>query len=116
MAGASTPSRSEARRRTPRRRSPRASTWADLRFYVSDGLLLVRPSKGTVWEPPLAMPHRLDRRTTMDEQCRKQQNKEMLVRIDKTIRPGVAAVISDLERQGQRPLIDKGVWRSPAEQ
>ena len=52
----------------------------------------------------------------MNEARRKQQNKDMLLRIDKTIRPAVAAVIADLERQGQRPLIDRGVWRSPAEQ
>lgn len=52
----------------------------------------------------------------MIEQRRKQQNKDMLLKIDKSIRPAVAAVIADLEQQGQRPLIDKGVWRSPAEQ
>jgi hypothetical protein len=40
----------------------------------------------------------------------------MLLRIDKTIRPAVDAVVRDLERQGQRPLIDAGVWRSPADQ
>ena len=52
----------------------------------------------------------------MNEQRRRQQNKDMLLKIDKSIRPAVAAVIADLEHQGERPLIDTGVWRSPAEQ
>jgi hypothetical protein len=52
----------------------------------------------------------------MNEERRKQQNNDMLLKIDKTIRPAVKAVLADLEKQGQRPLIDRGVWRSPAEQ
>ena len=34
----------------------------------------------------------------MNEARRKQQNKDMLLRIDKTIRPAVTWVIADLER------------------
>jgi hypothetical protein len=52
----------------------------------------------------------------MNEERRKKQNHDMLAKVDKTIRPAVAAVLADLEKQGQRPLIDVGVWRSPQEQ
>ena len=52
----------------------------------------------------------------MNEEARKKQNREMLSRVDKSIRGAVSAVLKDLEKQGQRPLIDKGVWRSPKEQ
>jgi hypothetical protein len=52
----------------------------------------------------------------MNDERRTKQNHEMLLKIDKSIRPAVAAVLADLEKQGQRPLIDAGVWRSPAEQ
>jgi hypothetical protein len=53
---------------------------------------------------------------TMNEERRKKQNRDMVPKVDKTIRPAVAAVLPDLENQGQRRVIDVGVWRSPAEQ
>jgi hypothetical protein len=52
----------------------------------------------------------------MNDARRTKQNQDMLLKIDRSIRPAVAAVLKDLEKQGQRPLIDGGVWRSPAEQ
>jgi hypothetical protein len=50
------------------------------------------------------------------EQQRKAANAERLKLIDPSIRPKVAAVIRDLERQSLKPLIDKHVFRTPAEQ
>lgn len=53
---------------------------------------------------------------THGELVRKQDNAERLQLINPGMRPKVKAVISDLEQHGYRPLIDKGVWRSAAEQ
>lgn len=53
---------------------------------------------------------------THGELVRKQANTERLQLINPGMRPKVAAVIGDLEQHGYRPLIDKGVWRSQAEQ
>jgi hypothetical protein len=50
------------------------------------------------------------------EMRRRTANAERLTRISPAIRPKIAAVLSDLEGHGYRPLIDVGVWRSPAEQ
>jgi hypothetical protein len=49
----------------------------------------------------------------MNEEARKKQNRDMLLKVDKTIRGAVSAVLADLEKQGQRPLIHTDVWRSP---
>jgi hypothetical protein len=52
----------------------------------------------------------------MNEEQRKKQNRSMLLRVDRSIRGAVAAVLADLEAQGQRPVIHTEVWRSPKEQ
>jgi hypothetical protein len=52
----------------------------------------------------------------MNERARKDQNRQMLRKVDRSIRRAVAAVVADLESHGQRPLIDRAVWRSPEEQ
>jgi peptidoglycan L-alanyl-D-glutamate endopeptidase CwlK len=52
----------------------------------------------------------------MTDDARHTHNNKMLQRINPRLRPKIAAVISDLEGHGDQPLIDSGVYRSPAEQ
>ncbi len=47
---------------------------------------------------------------------RHSDNAARLTKINPQMRPKVAAVIRDLESHGDRPVIDAGVWRTPAQQ
>jgi cell division septation protein DedD len=52
----------------------------------------------------------------MPDSQRQKLNAQRLLLISPSIRPRVAAVISEMEATGHRPLIDSNVWRSPQEQ
>jgi hypothetical protein len=47
---------------------------------------------------------------------RKSNNETRLLKLNPYMRPKVAAVVSDLERHGLKPLIDGAIFRTPAEQ
>jgi hypothetical protein len=53
---------------------------------------------------------------THGELVRKQDNAERLMLMNPGIRPKIKATLTDMEHHGYRPLIDSGVWRSPAEE
>jgi hypothetical protein len=43
-------------------------------------------------------------------------NEAMLAKVYPTLRPKIRAIISDMEGKGWKPVIDVGVYRTPAEQ
>lgn len=47
---------------------------------------------------------------------RQKLNKERLQKMHVLMRPNIAAILADLEAAGWQPIIDQGVYRTPAEQ
>ena len=50
------------------------------------------------------------------EAHRQNQNADCLLKMAPVMRPKVRAVLSDMESNGYKPIIDIGVWRTPADQ
>lgn len=52
----------------------------------------------------------------MDKQQRDALNQARVAKMDVLMRPNILAIIADLEGAGWQPVIDSGVYRTPAEQ
>lgn len=50
------------------------------------------------------------------EAQRKADNTSRVAKLNPYMQPKVKAILTDLESHGYRPLIDNGVWRTPAQQ